>query len=397
MKPLVHGPKIIAVVGMSLHGQDAGILRGIARYAQNRNWRVQICGSQERDFRDLEQNFEIQGIIAHVFDMEMVRDFQTHDVPVINISGTRPEAFPFPYVNFDMKQVGDLAADYFLQKGYRHFAVEAAPGRFNDHFIVQGSEQFCRQIRAKGYTCFELEESLYFSRLEKGSAPDPHPDLPLSSLETLPRPAAIFVLGDRLATRLCGLCQEKGISVPEELAILSYGNFELVCETAYPPVSSIATPDEELGHTAAHLLHQLLLGKTLREKKHLIPPAGILSRRSTDALAIEDLAVAKAVHFIRQSDLREIDCDQVALASGINRRTLERKFRSVLGRSLYGEIQHWRTDRAKHLLQHTLQPLKNVASEAGFRDADHMSKVLRSTLGQTPRQLRKQNHQLHPG
>jgi LacI family transcriptional regulator len=389
----ITNPKIIAVVGMSLHGQDAQILRGIASYAQIRNWRIQICGSAERDFRELEQNFEIRGIISHVLDMDMAAAFEAHQVPVVNISGYNPEALPFPYVNHDMTLAGKMAAEYFLQKGYRHFALEPVPERFNEAFISQGGQYFAQCLKDEGLICQELRESLSFTRISPEDSIEALDDFPICSLRDLPRPSAIFVLSDRLAARLCGLCQEQGISVPEDIAILGFGNFELICETAYPPLSSIATPDQELGRTAAYLLHQLLLGNDVPRKQTLLPPLGVISRRSTDALAIEDPAVAKAVHFIRQADLREINCDQVARASGMNRRTLERRFRQILGRSLYGEIQTWRSDQAKLLLQTTREPLYNIAIESGFRDADHMGKVLKQLLGKTPRQLRSEKFQ----
>ncbi|MCC5789072.1 MAG: substrate-binding domain-containing protein [Opitutales bacterium] len=384
-------PKIIAVVGISLHGQDAAILRGIARYAQRRNWRIQVCGGAERDFRELVSNFDIQAIIGHIMHHDMAKAFQELNIPVVNISGHRPDEFPFPYVIYDMNLVGNMAAEYFWQKGYRHFAVEPAPGHFNEAFMSKGATHFLQRVQDYGAICHELKESLIFTRLsgnddEEGT---PHPDLLLTSLRDLPRPTAIFVLSDRLAARLCGICQDQGITIPDDLAILGFGNFELICETAYPPLSSISTNDEELGRTAADLLYQLLQGNALKAKEHLVPPLGVVTRRSTDALAIEERSVAKAVHFIRQADLRHISCDEVALASGLNRRTLERKFQEVLGRSLYTEIQRWRCNRAKDLLQTTLLPMKSVAFDAGFRNADHMGKVLKSTLGKTPKQLRR--------
>ena len=383
------GPSVIAVVSIALHGQDAAILRGIARYAQRRNWRIQVCGGTERDFRELQSNFDIRGIIAHVIDQEMVNAFLSLGIPVINISGRRPDEFPFPYVNHDMKRVGEMAADYFWQKGYRHFAVEPTPRQFNENFISAGANRFSQCLKQYGVSCRELTESLIFTRLAGTEEGTPNPEFLLTALKDLPRPSAIFVLSDRLAARLCGLCHDQNISIPDEIAILGFGNFELICETAYPPLSSIATNDEELGRTAADLLYRALQGEKFSTKEHLIPPLGIVSRRSTDALAIEDRAVAKAVHHIRQSDLRLLSCDQVALASGLNRRTLERKFKQVLGRSIYSEIQHWRCNEAKHLLQSTHLPLKSIAIDAGFRNADHMGKVLKSLSGKTPRQLRR--------
>lgn len=378
--------KNIALIGMALYGQDAGIVRGLTGYAQHRNWRLHLCGARERDIKELMDNIRIDGIIAHVTEEALAAQLRGLNKPVVNVSGNSPVQMGFPFVAHGVDLAGRMAAEYFLQRGYHHFACEPAPGRFQELSVSLGCLFFARTLSEAGLICHELTESLAFTRA--GVETHALADYPLLSLKDLPRPAAVFVMGDRLAARLSAVAQEAGLSVPDDLAILGFGNFELVCETAYPPLSSIHTDNESQGRAAGELLYDLLRGAPPESLEHVISPLGVVTRRSTDALAIEDAQVAKAVQYIRQADLREIDCDQVAAASGVNRRTLERKFREVLGRTLYTEIQRWRSDRARQLLQTTPLPLKNIALESGFRNSDHMTKVLRATLGKTPRQLR---------
>ena len=379
-------PKNIALIGMAMYGQDAGIVRGVAGYAQHRNWRLHLCGGRRREIEELLQNIHIDGIIAHVTEEEMAEHLRGLNMPVVNVSGKCPMQVGFPFVAHEVDLAGVMAAEYFLQRGYRHFACEPAPGRFQELFVSLGCLAFARTIGEAGLVCHELTQSLTFTR--EGVDTHEREGFPLISLADLPRPAAVFVMGDRLAARMCALAREEGLSIPDDLAILGFGNFELACETSYPPLSSIRTDDENQGRIAAELLYDLLRGAPPESLEHVIPPLGVVTRRSSDALAIEDTQVAKAVQFIRGADLREITCDQVAAASGVNRRTLERKFREILGRTLYTEIQCWRSDLARQLLQTTTLPLKSIALEAGFRNSDHMGKVLRKQLGKTPREIR---------
>lgn len=386
MNPSSPPPRVIGLVGMSLYGQDSGIVRGVAHYAQTRNWRVQLCGDSERELTELQRNFQVDGIIAHVTRDETARHLEHFGIPVVNVSGHNPMKYPFPFAVHEMDLAGQMAADYFWNRGFRHFAVEPLPMRFPEVYVSLGALGFIRKIQDYGAVVHGLQESLARTRLDPSSKQTQA--FPVEHLNDLPQPAAVFVVGDRLAARIAGMCQDQGLSVPEDIALLGFGDFELVCETAYPPLSSIQTQNEEQGRQAAGLLYQMLTGATLEKREHLIPPSGIVTRRSTDALSIEDRVVAKAVGYIRSADLRDISCQMVANACGINRRTLERKFRQSLGHTLYTEIQHWRCARARTLIQTSRLPLKAVAIDAGFRDADHMGKVFKSILGQRPKDLR---------
>lgn len=380
-------PKNIALVGMAMYGQDAGIVRGVAAFAQQHNWHLHMRDGRLREVIELKKNLPIDGIIAHVTNRKLARALQRFDVPIINVSGWDPGKMGMPFVVHEVDQAGKMAAEYFLRRGYTSFACEPAPFRFQEVAVSLGTLAFGRTVREAGFVCHELTQSLAYTR--QGVHADPLPDFPTASVLELPRPLAVFVMGDRLASRLNALCLESRLSIPDQVSVLGFGNIDLVCETAYPPLSSIQTDDVTLGRQASKILYQWMKGHAPGRHENLIPPLGIVTRRSSDALAIEDPRVARAVHYIRDADLSEIDCDQVAVASGVNRRTLERKFKQTLGHSLYTEIQQWRCDRARHHLQTTTLPLKHVAAVSGFRDADHMGKVLRKHLGKTPRQLKK--------
>ncbi|MEZ6138839.1 MAG: hypothetical protein R3C53_28475 [Pirellulaceae bacterium] len=81
-----------------------------------------------------------------------------------------------------------------------------------------------------------------------------------------------------------------------------------------------------------------------------IPPIGVVVRQSSDALAIDDEDIAKAVRFIRQPRSQAITVAEVVRHIAISRTTVDRKFKELVGHSLAEEIRRSRRERAKTLL-----------------------------------------------
>jgi len=73
------------------------------------------------------------------------------------------------------------------------------------------------------------------------------------------------------------------------------------------------------------------------------------------------------------------------------RRTLERRFRRAMDRTLHDEIRRSHIERSKRLLVESREPLKVVAAHAGFRDAPQFSRVFRSSEGLTPQEYRERH------
>jgi LacI family transcriptional regulator len=106
-------------------------------------------------------------------------------------------------------------------------------------------------------------------------------------------------IGDLRAWQVLRGCRELGRAVPEEIAVLGADNDEAWCLLAHPPLSSVAVAAEQIGHLAGSKLARLLAGRRI---EHLtsVPPLGVVARRSSDTLAIDNATVAEAVRFIRE-------------------------------------------------------------------------------------------------
>src|SRR5262249_52685501 len=151
-------------------------------------------------------------------------------------------------------------------------------------------------------------------------------------LAGLPRPIGLLAWDSGRGRLVAETCADAGIRVPEEVGVLSGYNDDLMCEIATPPLSCVDHSPDRIGYEAAALLARLIAGEPPPARPILIPPAGVIARRSTDALAIEDRAVAAALRFIRASAHEAIGVDDLLDLVPFSRRLLERRFLRALGR-----------------------------------------------------------------
>ncbi len=115
--------------------------------------------------------------------------------------------------------------------------------------------------------------------------------------------------------------------------MLGVDNDVLLCDLADPPISSIALDTETAGHEAARLLDGLMKGEPMTGQQIPVRPTHIVTRMSTDMLAVTDSEVAAAVRFIRRNPNRMIQVDDVVEATNVSQRVLEKRFKGILRRS----------------------------------------------------------------
>jgi AraC-like DNA-binding protein len=104
---------------------------------------------------------------------------------------------------------------------------------------------------------------------------------------------------------------------------------------------------------------------------------------------VEDPWVAGALEVIWTNSHRTLSVGQLARHLSVTRRTLDRRFRAALGRSVLDEINRCRLSRAKRLLEETILPLKTIARLAGFVNAERMRVIFREREKMTPTAFRK--------
>jgi LacI family transcriptional regulator len=121
-----------------------------------------------------------------------------------------------------------------------------------------------------------------------------------------------------------------------------------------------------------------------------LAPAGVVIRQSTEVLAIDDADVAEAVRIIRRRATHPIQVDDVVTPTATSRRSLERRFKRTLGRTIAEEITLVRITRAKDLLAHTDLSIADIAPQCGFNYSQQFNATFRKLTNMTPAQYRRQ-------
>ncbi len=346
-------------------GYNEGLLRGISAFARpHKPWLFRLF-----DIRDhaVIRDFCPHGVICSVLNAEAGAGVIGLGLPAVNV-GIHDYAAALPAIGNDDQRIGALAADHFLARGFTSFA----------YFASRQSPTASR--RGEGFTV-ALAAMAHPCAWHSGG------DL-ASWLHGLPPRTAILTMNDHDGAVLLDACRIIGRRVPEELAVVGVDNIESLCLLAMPPLSSVAVGAERIGWEAAAALEGLLVGRQPAQRMS-VPPLGVVARRSSDLVATGDVHLAAALRFIGDHAGQAIGVGDVLRAVRIARRTLELRFRALLGRSVLGEIRRVRLERARFLLTTTDLAMPAVAQAAGFGNAKQFATVFGAAEGLSPVRYRQ--------
>ena len=207
-------------------------------------------------------------------------------------------------------------------------------------------------------------------------------------LKPLPKPIGILTWTTNCGREVINACRKADLLIPEQIAVLAADEDELLCELCNPPLSGIALTSERIGYEAAATLDRLMKGRRPTENLILIEPTGVISRQSTDTLAIDDVDVAHTVAFIRNHAGDQIQVEDVLRNVAVSRSQLERRFQEILGRTPAAEIRRVHLERAKRLLEETDMTIPKIAFASGFGSREYLAYVFKFETGLTPREYR---------
>jgi LacI family transcriptional regulator len=195
---------------------------------------------------------------------------------------------------------------------------------------------------------------------------------------------------DVRARHVLEACRTLGLRVPHDVAVLGVDNDEMICELTSPPLSSVDQAARRIGYEAATLLDRMIREGVAASAaaRVVVPPIGVVSRTSTDAMATSDEAVVTALLRLRANPLMKPDIARIAEEVCLSRPTLETRFKAVVGRSIHDESVRLRVAAIRRLITQTDLPLKTISSRAGFSSVQYMTTFLHRHTGTTPARLR---------
>lgn len=377
-------PHVAVLVDTSRsYGRD--IVRGIRRYsAEHGPWFLYL---EPRDLRssfpDWLTRWPGSGILARTADAALLRRLKATRLPVVELRTTVLK-HPFPFVGMDNRLVGLRVAEHFLNRGFRHFACCQDD---SENFFLERCRHFQLALRERGHGCAVFETGT------AGAQPprwDRHQQALADWLRALPKPAAVFACNDQLGFWVLDAARRAGLAVPEEVAVVGAENDTMLCETAWPPLSSVQLRGQAVGYAAARLLDDWMQGRqTSPPRETLLPPGDIVLRQSSDLVAVDDPQLAQALRFIRQHASEDLDVARVAREAGLSRSALERRMKAVIGRSPGEEINRLRFAQVERLLAETDLTLDAIAERAGFRHPQYMAEAFHKRTGLTPGAYRR--------
>jgi LacI family transcriptional regulator len=364
------------------------LIAGITQYVKAHGpWSVFI---EERGIEDPVprwlRHWDGDGIIARVNDDEMARSLLAMRVPLVNVRQYHTTV-PMPEVFEDDQHLCRLAVSHFAEHRFGAFAFCGWP---HIPWSVQRGVNFAKSVREA-----EMGECYCYSPRKPGGRMPPaweqEQEEVAAWLTSLPKPVAILAANDVRGLQILDACRRINLPVPEQCAVLGVDNEQILCDLADPPLSSIDQDEERIGFEAAALLDRLMRGeaRTEGEGPLYIKPLGVVTRTSTDSVAVDDADVAKALRFIRMHACDRISIDDVATHACLSRRVLQRRFKELLGKSPLEEILSVQLGRVQQLLAGTDLKLHAVAERTGFAYVGHMSSFFKARTGITPGEFRR--------
>lgn len=206
-------------------------------------------------------------LAAGYFEAEVLTLLAGLDLPLALIDFWLPG---LPSVNPDNVQGGYLATAHLLQTGRRRIAYLAGSLA---HFSIREREQGYRRAL---FEAGVLADPALEVVAPPGLAPDDGTAFAMRQLlRQKPRPDAVFAYNDSAALVVLRVCEEAGVKVPDDIAVVGFDDIPAAAYAA-PPLSTLRVDQGLLGRTGVELL---LHGDAL--PREMIQPVELVVRESS--------------------------------------------------------------------------------------------------------------------
>ena len=383
---------ILAVLPLAYQdGRDryVGLLQYIAKHRAR--WNVHLV-RENIQRRTLERELKggIDGIIANT-DMigNSLIPLIPPDMPCVVTDAIHPECFEtalrnVAFVDADSNEIGRLGANYLAGQGnYTTFGFIGLDEPF--HWSQTRSQSFRQTLAEKGVECSVLNV--------RRSAM--HEDDTLRAMcewaAGLHRPAAVMAASDVLARQFVEASAARGLSSPNDIAVLGVDNVWIFCTHMQPTLSSIQPDFERAGFLAAECLDRMMrIGGTGRNGIRITCPVKtIVGRKSTAPSNTAGLMIRRAEEFIHDHPSSVTCVGDVARHLKVSRRLLDLRFRAITGKTVLSAIQDEQLNRVRDLLRTTSLSITEISSRCNFRSENHLKSLFKKTYGITMRDFRR--------
>lgn len=378
----------IAVLVETDSSWGRSVVQGVANFADKFGpWNLLIDPRYYSQRWALPDRWRGDGIIARISTPLQLDEITKTGLPTVNVDDVFRDLPGMGQVLTDEAERAKMAVAHFRERGLKHFAFYAPP---SIEYSRSRETSFIHTLQLEGYDCHVYKPGY---RVSRRISRDEHHKRVLRWLRGLPRPVAILTVNATRARELAEVCTMERIAIPDEVAILAGDTDDLLCEICTPKLSSVHVASQKIGYEAARMLHGMVWKEPDAATVQLVAPLGVIGNQSTDALAIDDQLIVKAMRFIQAHAFQGIVVDDILREVPVSRRHLENQFKRYFGRLPAEEIRSLRLERGRDLLTQTDLSVESIAQMCGYAGATQFGVAFRKRFGQTPLAFRKQLHQ----
>jgi LacI family transcriptional regulator len=255
------------------------VIRGTEYAAEERGVLVVVCNSaasveRERLHLDLLEEQRVRGVLITPVDdartsrLEQLIERGTPVVLVDRGSGWNNRCS----VAVDDLHGGRLAGKHLIERGHQRIAFAGGPMSIQQ--VADRHEGFSAAIADAAQLTMVATPNLSVAsgRVAAGK---------LAELHAALRPTAVFCGNDLLAMGVLQEMTQRGLRVPQDIAIVGYDDIEFAAAAAVP-LSSVRQPREQLGRTAAELLIDEIQSGRAHEHRHVLFQPELVVRTSSE-------------------------------------------------------------------------------------------------------------------
>ena len=369
---------------LALGWYDHRLLQGIATYASEHRWH--LASHSIIHEKVIPWGWEGDGILAWLGAGDDLADFVLKaKKPTVDFS-LRRRATPFAHVVQDHLKTGEMVADHFIERGLSRFCFYSDTENWSQ---VERGEAFKAALKRRGLDCEHLRWDYADKREAATKQWSRRRSWLMNRLREAPKPLAVFAANGTLAVEVRELCEEAGLHVPTQVAIVGIDDYLLSVGAIKKFVSGVDTNLEEQGYRGAELLDRLMQGEKAPTEPVRIQPAAVITRMSSDVLATGHDGVIRALHHITDHFSGPLGVKELAAIAHMSERGLRQAFVKHIGCTPGARLRTIRIDSSKRLLAGSSEKIEAIAHRCGYPNLNSFFAAFRRSENMTPAEYRR--------
>lgn len=342
-------------------------MSGIFRFLTGRNnWDIEM---RQKPLKEADIKNADGVLLTGLSASESVSAVEASDIPTVLIAAECSRRSNITIINTDAAAIGRQTARHIISSGsYETFACVLP--EYPSAFSLSCAKAFAGEVKRHSGNCIFLSENL-------------------SALVTMKKPVAIFALNDDLASSTINECRKLKLSVPDDVAIIGFGNDAMTCENHRPTISSVEPDFEKQGYLAAMHLERMMSARTASPRiEESVGIKRIISRGSTHKVPNNESLVRRAMVFIKANIREPISVRDVISYLGTSRRLAEIRFREVRNETILDAIRNLRLEMTKSELISSQAPIARICERCGWQSENTPKRLFKERFGMTMSEYR---------